>query len=88
MQTTPLTIVLPPDVRKLLDEQIAAGGFGDASEYFCSLALHAEREQIAEQDLEGLLLTGLEGPYRTVTADYWVDIRRQVHERINANHSP
>jgi antitoxin ParD1/3/4 len=89
MSTESLQLQLPENVRTLLEEQVAQGGYQDASEYVSALILEAQRDQeAAVAELERLREEGLEGPREVVTPEYWDKIRREVEERARARQKP
>jgi antitoxin ParD1/3/4 len=55
-----MNISLPEPLKRLVDEQIAAGRYSSVSEYVRALIREDERRK-AEERLEELLLEGLEG---------------------------
>jgi len=83
MQT--IDISLPDSVKTLLDQQVAAGHYGSASEYLKSLILDDEARRADEAELESLLLEGLHsGPATNLTEQDWQDIRRDGLARLEA----
>jgi len=77
-----LNISLPESMRDFVEEQIRRGAYGTASEYIRSL-IRADQRNQAQNELESLLLAGLEsGDAETMTQDDWDAIRRQLHRRL------
>jgi len=78
-----IDISLPDSVKALLDQQVATGRYGSASEYVQNLILDDETRRAEEAELEGLLLEGLRrGPATDLTEQDWHDIRRQGLARL------
>jgi antitoxin ParD1/3/4 len=75
-------IFLPEHIKLFIDAQMAQGRCRDASEYVLELIL-ADRERIAGDRLEGLLLDGMEGPEAAMEPDDWEDIRNEVRTRAD-----
>ena len=53
-----LNISLTDEMRSYVDERVASGRYGNASEYFRDL-VRGDQDRQREQDLESLLLEGL-----------------------------
>ena len=79
---TSLNISLPEALREFIDEQVATGGYGTASEYIQELLRRAQKEQEEQERLESLLLKALDSPAREMTPQEWDDIRREALERL------
>ena len=85
---TSLNISLPESMRAWIDEQIAKGGYGTASEFVRQLIREAQKRE-AEARLEALLLEGLEsGPPIEVTPEYFRNLRERVAERLGKKAEP
>jgi antitoxin ParD1/3/4 len=71
---TTVTISLPDSLEAFVDGQLAAKGYGNVSEYFCSLLREA---QAKEQDAraEALLLDGLTSKSLPLDGDFWKHLR-------------
>lgn len=68
---TTLNISLPDSMRAFVNEQIAQGSYGTASEYIRQLIREAQ-EREAQKRLESLLLEALEsGKFEEVTDEWW-----------------
>lgn len=78
-----LEISLPESLESFVAKQIEAGGFGDISGYLRFLILQ-HQQHVAEDQLETLLLAGLDGEDSEMTAADWDDIRRQARPQIEA----
>jgi antitoxin ParD1/3/4 len=80
----PFVIALPEQVREFVSQQAAAGGYGSPDEYVHQL-VEAARKQKAEEELERLLLQGINsGDPEPVTPHEFEDIRREIRERLAA----
>ena len=82
MEMTSLNISLPTELKEFIEEMIASGGYGTASEYVRELIREA-RKRAAEEKLEALLLEGLNsGEPIEVTPQFWEDLRRDLRKRL------
>lgn len=77
---TTLNFSLPDDLKKWVEAQVAAGGYGNTSEYIREL-IRLDQKRKAEERLEALLLKGLEAPSREMTHEQWDELKRRVTER-------
>jgi antitoxin ParD1/3/4 len=78
---TSLNISLPESMRTWIDEQVAKGGYGTASEFLRQLIREAQRQQ-SEDRLEALLLQGLDsGPATEMTNADWDRLKQRARER-------
>ena len=71
-----------------IDEQVAAGGYGTASEFFRQLIREAQ-QQLTREQIDAKLLEALEsGRPIEVTDDYWEQKRQELAKRTkhNKNH--
>jgi antitoxin ParD1/3/4 len=79
---TSLNISLPEALRQFVDEKVASGGYGTASEYVRSLIREAQQREVEQERLEALLLEGLDsGPGLEVTPEFWKELRAELVER-------
>lgn len=78
-----MNISLPESLREFVDQQIAAGRYGTASEYVREL-IRADEKKKAEEKLEQLLLEGLQGKESVLTRDDWAAIRREARARVGS----
>ena len=76
-----MNISLPEPLKQFVDGQIANGRYSSASEYVREL-IRADEKRKAEERLEGLLLEGLRGETRALTAEDWQAIRKEVAARV------
>ncbi len=78
---TTLNVSLPENMRQWIEARVAEGRFSSASEYLRSL-VREDQKRAADEQLEKLLLDGLESPSKEMTSEDWKDIRREVRERV------
>ena len=79
---TTLNISLPEAMRAFIDEQIASGDYGTASEFIRTLIRDAQKRR-AQDRLEELLMEGLNsGEAKPITPQFWEDLRRRGLERL------
>jgi antitoxin ParD1/3/4 len=68
-----VTISLPESLKEFVDRQLATKGYGNVSEYFCSLLREAQAQE-ENARLEALLLEGLSGGKDiALTPRFWKD---------------
>jgi len=78
---TTLNISLPDSMRTFIDQKVAEGSFGTASEYIRQL-VREDQKRAAQERLERLLMEGLEsGPMVEMTPDHWDELKRRVWRR-------
>ena len=84
---TTVSLSLPEDLQNFLNQQIAAGGYGTASDYISNL-LRQEQERAERKRLEALLLEGLDsGEPLEVDEAWWSDKREALGERLRQSPS-
>ncbi len=77
-----LDIFLPEQIQAFIDEQIAVGGYSNASEYIQHLLLQ-EQERIAKKRVEMLLVEGIEsGEPIEVTSQWWEEKRSGLIKQL------
>jgi len=82
MRTT-LNISLPKNLRKWVDDQVADGGYGSASEFFRDL-VRRERDRKSHQleEIETKLLEGLQsGPATPMTKRDWHSLQDKIKKK-------
>jgi antitoxin ParD1/3/4 len=80
--TDTMNIALPESMKDFVHEQVATGGYTSASEYVRELIREAQQRRAAEDELESLLLEGLNsGPSIEVTPAYWEEKRQRLFEQ-------
>lgn len=82
---TSLNISLPEMMRVFVDEQVAFGGYGTASEYVREL-IREDQKRKAQQRLETMLLQGLDSPASEWTSEDINHIKQAVRERLAQKH--
>jgi antitoxin ParD1/3/4 len=78
-----MNISLPEPLKQFVDGQISTGRYSSASEYVREL-IRADEKRKAEDQLETLLLAGLQGEATELTADNWRAIRREALAKVKA----
>ena len=79
MQT--MNISLPDLLKNFVDQQITQGRYSSASEYVRELIREDEKRKAGEQ-LEALLLEGIQSEETPLTRQDWADIRKEAMARI------
>jgi antitoxin ParD1/3/4 len=78
---TAVTISLPNSLKTFVDRQVTTKGYGNVSEYLCSLLRDAQKAEAEAQ--EALLLEGLEsGEDTPLTPVFWEQIRSEARQFI------
>jgi antitoxin ParD1/3/4 len=83
MQMETMTISLPETMREYVEEQVQAGEYGSASEYFREL-VRADQKRHAKMQLEQVLLSALGssgGNESELTPEMLEDVRHRLRER-------
>ena len=79
-----MNITLPKTIREWVDEQVAAGEYGDPSAYLQEL-IRRDRKQKIRRRIEQALLEGLNsGPATPMTPKDWDNIRKEARRRVAA----
>jgi antitoxin ParD1/3/4 len=77
-----MNISLPEPLKEWIDSQVAAGGYGTASEYVRQL-LREEQKRLLRDQIDSVLHESLNsGPSTPMTAKDWEHIRREGRKRI------
>ena len=76
-----MNISLPEPLKQFVDGQISNGRFSSASEYVRDL-IRADEKRKADEQLEGLLLEGLQGKAKALTPEDWQAIRKEAAGRV------
>ncbi len=77
-----MNISLPESMRTYVEEQVASGGYGSASEYFREL-VRLDKKRKATERVEAMLLEGLNsGNATSMTDEDWEDVRQAVREKF------
>jgi antitoxin ParD1/3/4 len=72
-----MNISLPDPLKQFVDAQVAQGRYSSASEYVREL-IRADEKRKAEEQLETLLLEGLQGEEAEFTRGDWQAIREEA----------
>jgi antitoxin ParD1/3/4 len=78
-----MNISLPEPLKQFVDGQISSGRYSSASEYVREL-IRADEKRKAADELEALLLAGLQGEATEMTSDDWRAIRQEALARVKA----
>lgn len=81
-----MNISLPDPMKQFVDGQIAAGRYSSASEYVREL-IRGDEKRKAQDQLEALLLEGLQGDESPLTRDDWTAIRQEAIAQVKARKS-
>ena len=74
-------IQLPEDVCGFVEQQVAARGYGNASDYLAAL-IEDDRRQLVRQEIEAEIIKGIEsGPSTPFTTEDWESIRQEIIRR-------
>lgn len=76
-----MNISLPEPLKQFVEGQIAEGRYGSVSEYVRDL-IRADEKRKAEDQLEALLLQGLQGEERPLTRAGWQAIRGEAVKQM------
>jgi antitoxin ParD1/3/4 len=76
-----LNILVPDLLQEFIDEQVAAGKYGDANDYIHQLIV-ADRERLAQQKLESLLVEGLDSGDPLTATDLWWEEKRDRYSSL------
>ena len=77
-----MNISLPESLREFVEERVAMGGYGTASEYLREL-IRDDQKRKDQEKLEALLLEGLASPAKEMTQEDWTHIREAVRDRLS-----
>jgi antitoxin ParD1/3/4 len=81
---TSMNITLPEPMRRFVEEQIATGSYGTASEYVRAL-IREDQKRRAQERLEALLLEGLDsGDPIEATPEFWHELKTRLGARREA----
>jgi antitoxin ParD1/3/4 len=76
-----VTISLPESLKTFVEEQIAATGYGNVSEYFRTLLREAQAKE-EDAKLEALLIDGLAngGEDNAISKEFWTELKTEAAE--------
>lgn len=84
MATSTMNISLPQTMKEFVEELIAEGSYGTASEYFREL-VREDQKRKAQERLEAVLVQRLEsGKSAPLSKADWTDVRRALKSRLAA----
>lgn len=78
-----MNISLPEPLKQFVDGQISTGRYSSASEYVREL-IRADEKRKAEEQLESMLLAGLQTEATELTAADWRAIRQEALAKVKA----
>jgi antitoxin ParD1/3/4 len=78
-----MNISLPDPMKQFVDGQIAQGRYSSVSEYMREL-IRADEKRKAEEQLEAMLLEGLQGKETAFTPEDWRDLRKEAMRTFEA----
>jgi antitoxin ParD1/3/4 len=81
MGNTSLNVSLPEGLKTFVKEQVATGRYSTPSEYVREL-IRSDQKRQAKEQLDRLLLEGLDSPAEEVSPEYLEELRRDVREVI------
>ncbi|MFY9341819.1 MAG: type II toxin-antitoxin system ParD family antitoxin [Planctomycetota bacterium] len=78
---TSMTVSLPAAQKDYVKEQAAASGCSTPSEYIRRL-IHADQKAREQEDLERMVLAGLDSPARQMTNADWQELRATLKAKL------
>jgi antitoxin ParD1/3/4 len=78
---TSMNISLPDAMKSFIENQVASGGYGTASEYIREL-IREDQKRKAQEKIEAALVQGLKSPSHRMTDADWERIDREVESRL------
>jgi antitoxin ParD1/3/4 len=81
MGNTSLNISLPEGLKAFVKEQVATGRYSTPSDYVRDL-IRSDQKRLTKEQLDELLLQGLDTPAEEVSPEYLEDLRRDARETI------
>jgi putative addiction module CopG family antidote len=76
-----LEVALPGALETYVKERVAAGDYSSPGDYICAL-IREDRERRARQELDRLLLEGLDTKSDAVTSEYLAKLRKEATKRV------
>ena len=76
-----MNISLPDPMKEFVDGQIAKGRYSSVSEYVREL-IRTDEKRKAEEQLEALLLEGMQGEEAAFTREDWQAIRQEALSQV------
>ena len=81
MSNTSLNVSLPQGLKTFVKERVAQANYSTPSDYVRDL-IRADQKRQAQEQLDQLLLEGLETPAEEVSIEYLEELRRDVRELL------
>jgi antitoxin ParD1/3/4 len=81
MAQATLKIALPGTLETYVKERVVAGDYSSPGDYICAL-IRADRDRHARQELDRLLVEGLDSRSDVVTPEYLAELRAEATKRI------
>ncbi len=78
-----MNISLPDPLKKFVDGQVSTGRYSTASEYVREL-IRADEKRKAGEQLEAMLMEGLNSAESELTAADWAAIRKEALAKVEA----
>lgn len=82
-----MNISLPELLKAFVDSQISSGRYSSVSEYVREL-IRADEKRKAEEQLEALLLAGLQGEGNSLTRADWQRIQQTAMAQVRGRRAP
>lgn len=80
MKIETMNISLPTSLKAYVQQRVKRDGYGNVSEYVREL-IRDDQEKKVQQQMDQLLLEGLEGPTTPLTKDDWAKLRRDLKKQ-------
>lgn len=80
-----INISLPDEMQSWVEEEVRAGGFDGAGEFFRQLVREAKARketQKRQTELEALLIEGIESEPEVADARWWSDLRAEMETEL------
>ena len=75
------TIILPDEIKSVIDAEVREHGFADAADYLTTL-VRQDQKRRAKEELEQYILEGIDsGDYVEMTAETWGELRLNLHRQ-------
>ena len=75
------TIILPDEIKTVIDAEVREHGFADAADYLTTL-IRQDQKRRAKYELEQYILEGIDsGNYVEMTAETWRELRLNLHRQ-------
>jgi antitoxin ParD1/3/4 len=75
------TIILPDEIKTVIDAEVREHGFANAADYLTTL-VRQDQKRRAKDELEQYILEGIDsGDYVEMTAETWRELRLNLHRQ-------